>query len=125
MEIHTQKTRALADAVARSVATDPQFGFSLPQLDEDNILVCLREGGIITSFVYCYIDNQTILTFVAGFTHRKYRRQGLSEKIRRWIIEYFPQIHEFRSVPLPGSKSYELLKKLGFEDKGMYMSFIR
>jgi len=95
----------------------------IPKLNTSSfIVVIINEICEWKSFLHCYIIEQSTLIFATGYTKKEYRRQGLSTKLRLYVInEYKTVIQKFESLTMPDSHSKTLLEKIGFKKENNKM----
>jgi hypothetical protein len=85
----------------------------IPKLNTSSfIVVIINEIGEWKSFLHCcYIIEQSTLIFATGYTKKEYRRQGLSTKLRLYVInEYKTIIHKFESLTMSDSHSDNIIR---------------
>ena len=98
-----------------------EFQMIIPNLNNNSFIVAhTSEDGRWESFLHCCVNNDT-LTFATGYTKKENRRQGLSTKLRLYILNNYKHIRQFESLTMPDSKSNILLEKIGFTKEGNKM----
>lgn len=108
--------------IKKCMCNDDIFQMIVPRLNENSYIVAhVNQIGDWESFLHCYVKNDTTLCFATGYTKYENRRQGLSTKLRHYIIQNNKHIHKFESLTLPDSKSDLLLEKMGFVKEGNRM----
>lgn len=102
-------------SLKRCVYQDP-YQIVVPKLCENSFIVAhINETGDWEAFLHCHI-NEDVLTFATGFTRKQNRRQGLSTKLRQYVLDTkIKNIRKIESLTMPGSHSDTLLEKIGFE----------
>lgn len=93
---------------------DP-YQIVIPRLNENSFVVAqVNEIGDWEAFLHCHI-NEDILTFATGFTRKQNRRQGLSTKLRQYVLDFkIKNKRKIESLTMPDSHSDTLLQKMGF-----------
>jgi hypothetical protein len=93
-----------------------------PKINDNSLIIAqINVDGEWESFLHCSIKKR-ILTFATGFTNIKYRRQGISTKLRLWVIANIQNIDKYESLTMPGNYSALLLEKIGFHKEGNKMT---
>lgn len=107
--------------IKRCIYKDP-YQIVVPRLNENSFMVAqLNETGDWEAFLHCHI-NEEVLTFATGFTRKQNRRQGLSTKLRQYVLNNkIKNITKIESLTMPASYSDILLEKIGFVKEGNKM----
>lgn len=107
--------------IKRCMYQDP-YQIIVPRLSENSFMVAhVNETGDWEAFLHCYI-NEGVLTFATGFTRKENRRQGLSTKLRQYVLNNkIKNISKIESLTMPDSHSDTLLEKMGFRREGNKM----
>lgn len=100
---------------------DP-YQIIVPRLNKNSFMIVhVNETGDWEAFLHCHINND-VLTFATGFTRKQNRRQGLSTKLRQYVlINKTQNIRKIESLTMPDSYSDTLLEKMGFIKEGNKM----
>lgn len=108
-------------SIKRCMYQDP-YQIIVPKLNENSIMVAhVNKIGEWESFLHCHI-NEDVLTFATGFTRKQNRRQGLSTKLRQYVLDTkMKNIRKIESLTMPDSHSNTLLEKMGFIKEGNKM----
>lgn len=103
--------------IKKCIYGDP-YQIVVPKLNDTSFMVAhVNETGDWDAFLHCYII-EDVLIFATGFTRKQNRRQGLSTKLRQYVINNkIKNISKIESLTMPESHSDTLLEKLGFIKK--------
>lgn len=120
--IYIDKTdKGVKKKIKKCMYQDP-YQIIIPRLNESSFMVAhVNETGEWEAFLHCHI-NGDVLTFATGFTRKQNRRQGLSTKLRQYILNNkIKNIRKIESLTMPDSHSDTLLDKMGFIKEGNKM----
>ena len=108
-------------SIKRCIHQDP-YQIIVPKLNENSFMVAhVNERGEWEAFLHCHI-NEDVLTFATGFTRKQNRRQGLSTKLRQYVLNNkIKKISKIESLTMPDSHSDTLLDKMVFIKEGNKM----
>lgn len=108
-------------SIKRCIYQDP-YQIVVPRLNENSFMVVqVNETGDWEAFLHCHINNE-VLMFATGFTRKQNRRQGLSTKLRQYVLDTkIKKIRKIESLTMPNSHSDTLLEKMGFIKEGNKM----
>lgn len=108
-------------SIKKCIYQDP-YQIIVPRLNNNSFMVAhVNETGDWEAFLHCHI-NEDVLTFATGFTRKQNRRQGLSTKLRQYVLDTkIKNIRKIESLTMPDSHSDTLLDKMGFIKEGNKM----
>jgi len=108
-------------SIKRCMYQDP-YQIVIPRLNVNSFMVVqVNEKGDWEAFLHCHI-NEDVLTFATGFTRKQNRRQGLSTRLRQYVLNTkIKNIRKIESLTMPNSHSDTLLQKMGFIKEGNKM----